>query len=116
MSTNMDINKICVLISSLSFFAYAVHYNRSPRMKSEFKRLGIENFGLLIISLQLLAALGLIVGLKFNSILVISSLGLALLMFFALIYRIKLKDSLWTSLPAFFYMLLNTYIFWTSLN
>ena len=34
----MDIVKICILISSLSFFAYAVSYFTSPHMKKEFKR------------------------------------------------------------------------------
>ncbi|WP_223267238.1 hypothetical protein [Polaribacter sp. IC073] len=85
-------------------------------MKKEFKRFGLEKIGLLTIILQLIGATGLIVGLKFNSILTISSLGLALLMLSGLIVRIKLKDSLWISLPALFYMGLNTYIFWESIN
>jgi hypothetical protein len=39
-----------------------------------------------------------------------------LLMFSGLIVRIRLKDSIWISLPAFFYMALNTYIFLISIN
>jgi hypothetical protein len=112
----MDIDKICILISSLSFFAYCVSYFTSPHMKKEFKRFGVEKFGLLTIILQFMGATGLIVGLKFNPILTISSLGLTLLMLSGLIVRIKLKDSIWISLPAFFYMGLNTYIFWASIN
>jgi hypothetical protein len=72
--------------------------------------------GLLIIILQFLGASGLLVGLKINIILIISSLGLALLMFLGLSVRIKLKDSLWISLPAFFYMSLNTYIFFEAIS
>ena len=112
----MDINKICIFISSLSFFGYAVSYFTSPHMKKEFKRFGLEKIGLLTIILQFTGATGLIVGLKFNPILTISSLGLALLMLFGLIVRIKLKDSIWISLPALFYMGLNTYIFLASIN
>lgn len=112
----MDINKICVLLSSLSFFAYSVYYFISPGMKSEFKRFGLEKFGLMIIVSQFLGATGLIVGLKFNLILTISSFGLALLMFSGFIVRIKLKDSFWVSLPALFFMALNTYIFLMSIN
>ena len=112
----MDIDKICILISSLSFFAYAISYFTSPHMKKEFKRFGLEKIGLLTIILQFIGATGLIVGLKFNPILTISSLGLTLLMLSGLIVRIKLKDSIWISLPAFFYMGLNTYIFWASIN
>ncbi|CAI8204352.1 MAG: Uncharacterised protein [Cryomorphaceae bacterium] len=112
----MNIDKICILISSLSFFAYAVSYFTSPHMKKEFKRFGLEKIGLLTIILQFMGAAGLIVGLKFNPILTISSLGLTLLMLSGLIVRIKLKDSIWISLPALFYMGLNTYIFLVSIN
>jgi len=112
----MNIDKICILISSLSFFAYAVSYFTSPHMKKEFKRFGLEKIGLLTIILQFMGAAGLIVGLKFNPILTISSLGLTLLMLSGLIVRIKLKYSIWISLPALFYMGLNTYIFLVSIN
>ena len=80
-------------------------------MKKEFKRFGLEKLGLLTVILELLGALGLLIGLKFNILLIIASLGLALLMFFGLIVRMRLKDNLWVSLPALFYMLLNAYIF-----
>ena len=85
-------------------------------MKKEFKRFGLEKIGLTTVLLEIIGALGLLVGLKFYFFLMISSLGLALLMLAGLIVRIKLKDSIWISLPAFFYMILNTYIFWMSIN
>ena len=72
--------------------------------------------GLFIIILQFLGAAGLLVGLKINIILIISSLGLAILMLLGLAVRIKLKDSLWISLPALFYMSLNAYIFFQAIN
>ncbi len=112
----MDIDKICILVSSLSFFGYAISYFTSPHMKKEFKRFGLEKIGLITIILQLTGATGLIVGLKFNPILTISSFGLAFLMLSGLIVRIKLKDSVWISLPALFFMGLNTYIFFASIN
>ena len=62
-------------------------------MKREFKRFGLEKFGLIIIASQFLGATGLIVGLKFNPILTISSFGLALLMLSGFILRLKLKFS-----------------------
>ena len=107
---------ICTLISSLSFLTYAFSYFNSPHMKNEFKRFGLQKMGLIIVLLEIIGALGLLVGLKFYFILMISSLGLGLLMFVGLIVRIKLRDSIWISLPAFFYMALNAYIFWTSTN
>ena len=112
----MNVVRICTLISSLSFFAYAFSYFNAPHMKNEFKRFGLEKIGLTTVLLEVTGALGLLIGLKFNFILMISSLGLALLMLAGLIVRIKLKDSIWISLPAFFYVVLNTYIFWTSIN
>lgn len=80
-------------------------------MKNEFKRFNLEKLGLLTIILEFLGATGLLVGLKFTPILMISSLGLGLLMLSGLIVRIKSRDSIWISLPAFFYMCLNLYIF-----
>ncbi len=112
----MEIEIICALVSSLSFFAYVISYFTSSGMKNEFKRFGLEKLGLLTIVLEFLGAAGLIAGLIYNPILTISSLGLALLMLCGLTVRIKLKDSIWISLPALFYMGLNFYIFWASVN
>ena len=86
-------------------------------MEMEFKRFGLEKFGLIIIALQFLGATGLILGLVlFNPLLIISSLGLALLMLAGFLVRLKLKDSILVSLPALFYMSLNAYIFLVSIN
>lgn len=85
-------------------------------MKNEFKRFNLEKIGPLTIFLQFLGATGLLVGLHINLILTISALGLGLLMFFGLIVRIKCKDSLWVSIPAIFYMVLNLSIFFSSIN
>ena len=112
----MDIDKICVLISSFSFFAYTIYYFKSSKMEMEFKRFGLEKFGLIIITLQFLGATGLMVGLVFNPLLIISSLGLALLMLAGFLVRLKLKDGILVSLPALFYMSLNAYIFLVSIN
>ena len=112
----MDIDKICVLISSFSFFAYTIYYFKSSKMKMEFKRFGLEKFGLIIMTLQFLGATGLLVGLLFNPLLIISSLGLALLMLAGFLVRLKLKDGILVSLPALFYMSLNAYIFLTTIN
>jgi len=79
-------------------------------MKNEFKRFKLEKLGLLTIVLEIIGALGLLIGLWYLPLLLLSSGGLALLMLLGLIVRIKLKDSLWITLPAFFFMILNTYI------
>ena len=84
-------------------------------MKEEFKRFDLEKLGLMTIILEFAGAAGLLVGLLFNPLLIFSSLGLALLMFAALVVRVQRRDSLLISLPALFFMFLNAYICWTAL-
>ena len=111
----MTLLLVLVLISSLSFLGYGIAYFVSPQMKVEFKRFGLERVGALTAILEILGAVGLLVGLKYQLILLISAGGLALLMFLGVAVRIKVKDSLWISLPATLFMLLNAWIFYLSL-
>ncbi len=85
-------------------------------MKEEFKRFDLEKLGLLIIILEFLGATGLLIGLNFNPILSLSSFGLGVLMLCGVIVRLKIKDNLWITLPALFYMCLNFFIFWESIK
>ncbi|CAN5659766.1 hypothetical protein BH10BAC3_BH10BAC3_18640 [soil metagenome] len=112
----MNLVNVLILISSLSFLGYGIAYFISPQMKNEFKRFGLENVGTLTAVLELLGAVGLLVGLKIQLILLISAGGLAILMFLGVAIRIKVKDSIWISLPALFFMILNLYIFFMSLR
>ncbi|MEO7263640.1 MAG: DoxX family protein [Ferruginibacter sp.] len=111
----MNLNTVLILISSFSFLSYGITYFLSPQMKNEFKRFGLEKAGALTAILELLGAVGLLVGLKFHLILLISTGGLALLMFMGVAVRIKVKDSFWISLPALFFLILNTIIFFMSM-
>jgi|LakMenEpi03Aug12_release.lakeMendotaPanAssembly.Ray.scaffolds.fasta_scaffold10857_16 hypothetical protein len=111
----MSLFLIAVLVSSISFFAYVADYFRRPHMRREFKRFGMEKLGLLIIILQLFGAIGLLVGLRYDIILTLASLGLALLMFSGVIVRVISKDNLRSTLPALCFMGLNAYICWASL-
>lgn len=81
-------------------------------MKLEFKRFGLEKFGALVAMLEILGALGLLLGISLPLILLISSGGLTILMFLGVLVRIKMKDSLLVSTPAAVYMLLNACIFY----
>lgn len=110
----MNFLVILILFSSLSFLAYGVEYLRSPLMKNEFKRFGLEKLGGFTVLLEVLGAMGLMVGIWIHSLLLLSSFGLGLLMLLGVMVRIKMKDSLWISLPATFYMALNFYIFYRS--
>jgi DoxX-like family len=112
----MNLLTALILISSLSFMGYGIAYFISPKMKSEFKRFGLERVGALTAALEILGALGLLLGFKLHPILLISAGGLAILMLLGVAVRIKMKDSVWVSLPAFFFMILNAYIFFMSLH
>ena len=106
----------CVLLSSLSFAGYAVSYFVSPNMKKEFERFDLKGFGIYVIILEILGAVGLLVGLFYRPLLLLSSAGLAFLMFFGVLTRIKTKDSLLISTPALFFMFLNAFIFYLAIT
>jgi hypothetical protein len=102
---------LLILISGVSFIIYGCLLFVSAAMQNEFKRFGLEKFTTLTGILELLGGIGMLVGLKFNFILMISSGGLALLMLLGFGTRIKVKDGLWLSFPSLFFLLLNLYVF-----
>lgn len=111
----MNLLNALIFISSLSFLGYGISYFISTKIKSEFKRFGLEKAGTLIAFLELLGSFGLIVGLIFHIILLISSAGLAILMLSGVVVRIKAGDTFMATLPALFFLLLNAFIFFMSL-
>lgn len=111
----MSFITVLILISSISFFVYGLAFFASPHMKNEFKRFKLEKLGLLSAILELIGAIGLIIGFKVNAILLFSSGGLAILMFLGVVVRLKSRDNLWVTSPALFYMLLNSYIFYKTI-
>ncbi|TVR81346.1 MAG: hypothetical protein EA412_03175 [Chitinophagaceae bacterium] len=112
----MLFRELLILLSSFSFLAYGITYFTSPKMKAEFARFGLKRLGALTAILEILGALGLLVGLMFNSILLLSSGGLALLMFFGILARLRVKDDFLSFLPALFFLALNSYIFFESMK
>jgi hypothetical protein len=112
----MTLYAVLVFLSSISFLGYGIVYFKGTHMKSEFKRFQLEKLGLMVVLLEIFGAVGLLVGFwYYKPLLLFASGGLALLMFAGLIVRLRLKDNLWVSLPALFFMLLNAYIFYLGL-
>ena len=107
---------VLVISSSLSFLFYGITHFISSTMKDEFKRFGLEKFGIMTAILELIGAVGLLVGLKVNVVLLISSGGLSLLMLLGIVVRLKVKDRFLVLLPALTFMLLNLLIFFISLH
>jgi hypothetical protein len=112
----MGVLNILILISGLSFLAYGIAYFTTSSMKSEFVRFGLGKFGQLTAVLEIMGAVGLMLGIMINSILIVSSGGLAILMLLGVIVRLRVKDPLFVTLPALFYMGLNAVIFLKALQ
>lgn len=113
----MTLYTICVFFSSVSFLGYGISYFTGPHMKNEFKRFQLEKLGLFVVILEILGAVGLLIGYWFYTpVLMLASGGLALLMLLGLIVRLRLNDSLWISLPALFFMFLNAFILWGAIK
>ena len=112
----MNFLNVLIFFSAASFLIYGIAYFVSTNMKNEFKRFGLEKFGPLTAILELTGALGLFIGIQNHTILILASGGLALLMLLGVCVRIKIKDSLLVSLPAFFYFVLNLYILYRTLE
>ena len=85
-------------------------------MEEELKRFRVPNISLFIAVSQLSGSIGLIFGLFHPIILIFSSSGLTTMMLIACLVRIRVKDTLLESLPALFYLILNTVIFFHSLS
>ena len=106
----MTITKIIILFTSISFIIYGLSSFQSRRMAKEYKRWGFDRSRSIIGFFQLIGGLGLLVGFKYQSILLASSIGIAVMMFFAIIVRIKIRDSLIEILPALTYLFLASII------
>ena len=116
---NLNMNYLllsCVLLSSISFIGYSISYFTSSHMKNEFERFKLKKYGVFIIILEILGAIGLLAGLIFTPLLIVSSGGLAVLMLLGLITRIKSNDNFLVSSPAIFYLILNSYILYLGIN
>ncbi|NVO31344.1 DoxX family protein [Hymenobacter lapidiphilus] len=107
---------VLIGLSSLAFLGYGIGYFFSAKLQAEFVRYGLAKFGPLTGALEILGALGLLVGLWVPLILLVASGGLALLMLLGFGVRLKIKDGFWESLPSFLFMLVNGWIFYEALR
>jgi hypothetical protein len=103
-----------IVISAISFLFYGFNCLFNKKMSQEFKRFGLSKFQKLTGILQILGAIGLLMGYFYPILILIASAGLALLMFLGFLVRLKIKDGLLVSMPSFAFMVLNLYIFFVS--
>ena len=104
------------LFNAGSFLVYAIACLTSDRMVTEFQRYGLPHVRKLTGTLQILAVLGLIIGFKVPLIGAAASAGLALQMLVAACIRLRIRDGVLRSSPAFLYLFLNAWLFTLYLN
>ncbi len=104
------------LLSALSFLGYGLTCFFSSRMVSEFNRYGFGRQRLVVGVLQIAGSLGLLIGFYNLPLTMVSSLGFALMMFLAVLVRIKIRDPVIAAIPAVLFFAINFYIFVTSLK
>ncbi|MDZ7646739.1 MAG: DoxX family protein [Cytophagales bacterium] len=102
---------IISVFTSVSFLYYGVTCLFSKEMVLEFERFGVSPMQRVLTGIfQLLGSVGLLFGLFIPLAGIMAAGGLAVLMLLGFLVRLKIKDSIAQSLPAFFFMLLNAYL------
>lgn len=108
------LNTALILFSAFSFLGFGAACLGSSRMKLEFQRYGLDRWRPLIGSLQLIAAVSLLIGFSQPLLGQAAAAGLSLMMLTGVMVRIKIKDTLLQMLPAIGYCLLNGYLCFTA--
>lgn len=108
----MPVFSVILIVLNAAFFAfYGVQCFVSPVMKLEFERYGLTDFqrkgtG----TLQLLGSAGVLYGFLVPVMGLLASSGLALMMLFAFIVRMKIRDGFLLSAPSLIFLALNMLI------
>ena len=99
-----------IIFLAISFVYYGLACLFSQKMVGEFERYGVPRFRLFIGMCEVLGALGLLVGFYQPVLQIISAGGLALLMLAGCMLRVKIRDSLAQTAPAFVFLLLSLFV------
>jgi hypothetical protein len=100
------------LFDAFSFLYFGIAALVQPFFKKEFERYGLAGYRTLTGWLQIIAALGMMLGLRFVVFAFVSAAGLTLLMFLGFCVRLKIGDGFIKSFPSFFYCALNAFLTW----
>jgi hypothetical protein len=113
---SLQISSFLAFTSSFLFFVYGISCFFSAKLILEFKRYGFEKYRVLIALVEILGSLGLIGGLYYNPLMLLSSAVLTVLMIGAVFVRMKIKDPILLWLPALVLLFLNMFLFFDSLG
>ena len=112
----MTMIDLLLAFSALSFLFFGVGCLTSPRLQLEFVRYGLAQYRILTGWLQCLGAAGIAAGYFWTPLQLFSTAGLAILMLLGVGVRIKIRDSVLQTLPAFGYCVLNAFLFFELLK
>lgn len=108
--------QIATALSVLVFLGYGGAVLFAKGMKEEFERFGLSQLRLLTGALEVLGALGLVVGQFYPPLVIVSAGGLSLLMALGTLTRLRVRDPLIETLPAVALMVMNTFIAWYAIG
>ena len=102
----MTLVNVTLGVCALAFFVYGVSCLFSPHMRVEFRRYGLSQFRVMTGVLQVLAAIGLALGIAYPWIGGIAAGGVALQMACGLGVRIRIGDAWHQCFAAAFFMMI----------
>lgn len=115
MNISETLTSLLIWFSGVTFLVYGSLCLFAGGMTDEFKRYGLSKFRKMVGFLELIGGLGCIIGIKYPTLLLLSSAGLTVLMLLGVLVRLKIKDSFILILPAAILMIVNAYIFQNTL-
>lgn len=109
----MSLFFVLVVLSGTAFLVYGTLCLFSERMVHEFERYGLARFRTLTGALEVLGGTGLLIGLLVSlPLLCFAAGGLAVLMLLGVGVRIRMRDGVLLTLPAFVLLCVNGYLAW----
>ena len=106
----MSALEILTALSAAAFLFYGLACLFSPKLVAEFERYRLAHFRVLVGSLEVSGALGLVAGWWFPPLQTAAAAGLAALMLCGLWARWRIRDPWYAMLPAFVLGMLNLLI------
>jgi len=98
-------------LSLLTFLFYGSACVFAGSMEADFERFGLSHMRVLVGSLELLGALGLLAGYFYTPLVAVASGGLCLLMVLGVATRVRVGDPFVEALPALVLGLVNALVF-----
>jgi len=115
----MSVLSMLIYFSGIAFLFFGITCLFTPRMRAEFIRFGLTKMQRQITGvLQIIGSIALLLFTYHLKIAAVAAAGLSILMLLGFITRMRIKDSVYESSPAFIFMVLNgiiAYKLWTAI-